>query len=67
MSTEKETLYTYRCKDEGHSVYRKSKGAQRPCSRCGSEFEFVGEVQRNEGESEQAHHIRALALKKATK
>lgn len=58
-------LYVYECRGpERHRIYRKDDTNKAPCSRCDSPYNFIAEVPRLDGESEQRHHIRALSARR---
>ena len=59
------SLWVYECRGpERHRVYRKDNLNKGPCSRCDNNYNLIAEVPRLAGESEQTHHIRALASRR---
>ncbi len=54
----------YECKGERHRLIRHSKNNAARCSRCGSEFIFIGACPPKENETPAEHHVRALLMRR---
>lgn len=57
-----ETLYLFQCSGK-HRIYRSEPTENVECSRCGEPYVKIADVPRIDGETEQAHHVRALTTK----